>query len=201
MNPKEAWEILKLADDQTLSQLGVAVSTLFDDGKSYKEIAKTSGRSEGRISAYHKVASFPKNLQWLTDQNVFPLSTISQIARLSDTVDKELLAFSAFSKKLSSKDVKEVVDVVVKHNRSVREVLETLIGIRYDKVDDPILLPFSFEDKFKISIAAWAKGQRWEDFCYNSIMGATRVNASENALKIIALAEEIHNSSETPFEE
>lgn len=191
MDIQNAWERLQSPEDKTRSILGKAIETLVDSGIPYKDIASKTALSENKISAFHKLSKFPPGIQWLADQGVFTLTIIAQIGRLSESKDQELLAFCAFSKKLSGQDVKEAVDVAIKQNRPLREVLETLIGIRFDKVDEPILLPFSFEDRLKISVAAWARGRRWEDFCHDAIMEATRVDASQIGERIVALAKEL----------
>ncbi len=188
MNIPDTWELLQSPAEKPPSFLGKAIDALVVGGIAYKEIVAKVRLSASKVSAFHKLSHFPPGIQWLADQGAFSLTVIAQIGRLRAPADQELLAFCAFSKKLKGTDVKEVVNVVLKQNQPLRQVLETLIGIRFDKVDEPILLPFSFEDRFHISLAAWARGRQWEDFSYDAIMTAARVDAAKIGGEIIALA-------------
>ncbi|MDP8238709.1 MAG: hypothetical protein P9X24_06445 [Candidatus Hatepunaea meridiana] len=181
MDKETAKEYLTYDKARSLSELGEAVDKLYHEFGSYKVIAQEVGLSTKRLSQFHRVFLLPDGIRWQVDEGNIRLTHASQISRLDNEDDQWLLAFSIVTKRLSGEETKETVNAAIQHDRPLRDVLHDLIGIRFDQVDEPLLLPFSFEDRYDISRAAWEKKMNWPDFCLKAIKRATQVDIDQIA--------------------
>ncbi|MDP8228562.1 MAG: hypothetical protein P9M15_03820 [Candidatus Electryoneaceae bacterium] len=192
MDIETAKDYIQSSDDRRPSELGEAVVLLYQEYGSYKIISAEIGLSSNRLSQYHRIFKLPEGIRWQVDERKINIAQAMQISRLKDQEDQWLLAFTVVTKKLSLKDTQEAVNAVIKHNRPLRDVLHDLIGIRFDQVERPLLLLFSFEERFKMSRVAWTKKLDWSDFCLEAIRTATQVDVQQivNELKrLVSLLE------------
>lgn len=104
-----------------------------------------------------------------------------------------MLAFSILTKNLTIESSREVVTSFLKSERLMRDILHELIGIHFDQIDEPLLLPFSFSERLELCKTAWSKKLNWADFCLESIKGATRVDLDSVANRLTILAQEIRS--------
>lgn len=192
MDIETAKEYLSTPDNRKLTELGEAVETLYQEYGSYKKIAIEVNMSAERLSQFHRVFLLPNGIRWKIEEGKIPLSHAWQISRLDKENDQWLLTFSIVTKRLNADDIREVVNTVIKHNRPINDVLHDLIGIRFDQVDEPLLLPFSFMDRFNIARAAWDKKLNWPDFCLKAIKSATRVDLEQIANEMKQIVSKIN---------
>lgn len=174
MNSQTARDWLNDARDRKPSELGEAVDVLYHEFRSYDAISKQVPFSTNRLSQFHRFFLLPDGIRWQVDKGKIHLGHAQQISRLQED-DQWLLAFTIVQEKISVKDSTEIVHAVVTKKRPLRNVLYEMIGIRFDQVK-PLLLPFTFEENFKISRAAWRKKLEWADFSLKAIEDATRVD-------------------------
>ena len=181
MDLETAKEYIQTPDNRRPSELGEAVDRLYQEYGGYKAISAEIGLSSNRLSQFHRIFQLPDGIRWQVDERKITIVHAMQISRLRDEGDKWLLAFTVVTRKLSVKDSQEAVNASIKHNRSLKDVLYELIGIRFDQVDVSLLLPFSFEERFKLSRVAWTKKLDWSDFCLEAIRTATQVDVQQIA--------------------
>lgn len=181
MDKEIAKEYLASVEVRTPSELGEAVDKLYQEYGSYKVIAQEVGLSTNRLSQLRRVFLLPDGIRWQVDEGKIGLTHALQISRLDNEDDQWLLAFSIVTKRLTGEDTKEAVNAAIQHSRPLRDVLHDLIGIRFDQVDAPLLLPFSFEERYEISRAAWEKKMNWADFCLKAIKRETRIDVEQIA--------------------
>ncbi len=174
MDSQTARDLLNDAGDRKPSEMGEAVDVLYRELGSYKAIAKEVALSPGRLSDLHRVFLLPEGIRWQFDKGKIRIGHVQQISRLQGD-EQWLLAFTIVQEKISVKDSKEVVDGVIKTGRKLRDVLNDMIGVRFDQIK-PLLFPFTFEESFKISRAAWSKKLEWADFSLKAIEEATHVD-------------------------
>ena len=189
MDSQTAKDWLNEARDRKPSELGEAVDVLYRELGNYDAIAMQVPFSRDRLSQLRRVFLLPEGIRWQVDQEKIRLGHAQQIARLQED-DQWLLAFTIVEGKISVKDCTEVVHAVVTKNRPLRDVLYEMIGIRFDQVK-PLLLPFTFEENFKIARAAWRRKLEWADFSLKAIEEATRVNLNHIAGELVSLAHQL----------
>ncbi len=189
MNSQTARDWLNDARHRKPSELGEAVDVLYRELGNYKAIASQVRISTKRLSQLHRVFLLPQGIRWQVDEGKILLGHMQQISRLQE-VDQWLLAFTIVQEKISVKDSTEVVHAVVTKKHPLRDVLYEMIGIRFDQVK-PLLLPFTFEENFKIARAAWSKKLEWADFSLKAIEEATRVDLDDIARKLESLAHQL----------
>lgn len=190
MDSQTARDWLNDAGDRKPSELGEAVDVLYRELGNYEAIAKEVTLSPDRLSDLHKVFLLPDGITWQVDEGKIRLGHVQQISRLQGD-EQWLLAFTIVQEKISVKDSKEVVDAVVKKNRPLRDVLQNMIGIHFDKPLASLLTGITFEDRFRVSRAAWSKKLKWEDFCHKAIEEATRVDLDHIAGELESLAHQL----------
>ncbi|NQS97571.1 MAG: hypothetical protein HQ591_03880 [candidate division Zixibacteria bacterium] len=196
MDRETAIEQLNNPQDRKPSELGEAVECLYQECGNYKAVAEEVRLPLSRLSQLHRIFLLPEGIRWQIDEGRIRFTHARQISRLEDEDDQWLLAFCIMTKRLRGKDTKETVDVAIQKDRPLRDVLQTLIGIRFEQVDEPLLLPFSFEDRFKISRAAWSKRMNWADFCLHAIEKLTRIDIEKIASELKRLASLIDSESD-----
>lgn len=150
------------------SVVGKAIDVLYQEYGSYVTIAQQTLISRRVLSKRHRIFHLPKGIQWKVDEGRIKVEQAYYISRLKDENDQWLLAFVIVEEKLSAKECEDVVNVTLKQNRPLKEVLSTLTGVRFDKTY-PLLLPIGFDLRFAISRTAWYKKQNWGDLCYRFI--------------------------------
>lgn len=189
MDSQTARDWLNDAGDRKPSELGEAVDVLYRELGSYKAIAKEVALSPKRLSDLHRVFLLPEGIRWQFNKGKILIGHVEQISRLQGE-EQWLLVFTIVQEKISVKDSKAVVDGVIKRGRKLRDVLYDMIGVRFDQVN-PLLLPFTFEESFKISRAAWGKKLEWADFSLKAIEEATRVDIDHIARELVSLAHQL----------
>jgi hypothetical protein len=117
------------------------------------------------------------------------ISHAREIFRLQED-DQWLLAFSIVEANISVKNTKAAVDAVIKKGQRLQDVLQTMVGIRFDEVK-PFLLAFTFEDTFEIIRAAWTKKLEWPDFSLRAIEEAARVDHEHIADELASIADQL----------
>jgi len=177
MDCEKAKEYLNVPVHRKPSQLGEAVDVLYRELDNYDAIAMQVPFSAARLSQWRRVFLLPVGIRWQVDEGKICIGHVRQISRLQED-DQWLLAFSIVEAKISVKDSKAAVDGVIKRGRKLRDVLHDMIGIRFDQVK-PLLLPFTFEESFKITCAAWSKKLQWADFSLKAIEEAIRLDADQ----------------------
>ncbi|MBL7188514.1 MAG: hypothetical protein ISS70_19485 [Phycisphaerae bacterium] len=189
MDSQTARDWLNDAGDRKPSELGEAIDVLYRELGNYKAIASQVRISTNRLSQLRRVFLLPEGIRWQVDEGKIQLGHVEQISRLQED-DQWLLAFTIVQGKIGVKDSTEVVHAVVAKKRPLRDVLYEMIGIRFDQVK-PLLLPFTFEENFKIARAAWRKKLEWADFSLKAIEDATRVDLDHIAGELASLAHQL----------
>lgn len=196
MDSRTARDWLNNAGDRNPSEMGEAVDVLYRELGNYKAIAKEVALSPDRLSDLHRAFLLPEGIRWQFDKGKICIGHVRQISRLQGD-EQWLLAFTIVQEKISVKDSKEVVDAVVKKNRDLRDVLHNMIGIRFDKPIASLLTGITFEDRFRVSRAAWNKKLEWADFSQKAIEEATRVDRDQIARELASLAEQLRPGTQT----
>jgi len=178
------------------SELGEAVDLLYRKYGNYGAIASRVAPSTGRLADLHRVFLLPQGIRWQVDKERIRIGHARQISRLQED-DQWLLSFTIVEAKMTVQDSKAVVDAVVKKGRPLEDVLRSMIGIRFDEVK-PLLLPLTFEHRFKITRAAWSKKLEWPDFSLAAIQEATRVDREHIAGQLASLADKLRPTSLAP---
>ena len=197
MDCETAKDSLNYPADRKASELGEAVDALYHQYGKYDAIAKEVTVTPARLSQLHRVFLLPAGIRWQVDKGKIRIGHVHQVSRLQGD-DQWLLAFSIVEAKMSVQDSKQVVDVVTRSERPLREVLQTLIGIRFDEVN-PLLLPLPFEDRFRITRAAWTRKLEWADFSLRAIEEATSVDREQLANELQGLVDRLRTKSVDPI--
>ncbi len=170
------------------SELGQAVDVLYGRHPSYKRIAKEVSMSEDRLRQLHRVFLLPEGIRWQVDEGNIRVGHAGQILRLQED-EQWLLAFSIVERKISVKDSQTIVNAVVRKSERLEDVLNSIIGIRFDEVA-MLLLPMPFDERFKISRAAWSKKLKWADFSLSAIRQASEVDRGAIARELKAFEQQ-----------
>jgi len=168
MNVEEAKECLNNFSEEKLSDIGEAIDVLHKEYGNYKSVSKQVSVSSEVLSKRHRIFLLPKGIFWKVNEGKIGLGQAYQISRLNTKYDQWLLAFAVIEEKLSVKECKKAVNVVLKQKHQLKDVLNALFGIQFDKIH-PLLLPLPFNLRFAITRAAWNRGQEWEDLCFRLI--------------------------------
>lgn len=183
MNIDTAKKSLRNIAKKRPSVIGKAIDVLYQEYGSYNTIAQQTLVSRKVLSKRHRIFHLPKGIQWKVDEGHIKVGQACYISRLKDENDQRLLAFVIVEEKLSAKECEDVVSATLKQNRSLKEVLSTLTGVRFDKTY-PLLLPIGFDLHLAISQNAWDKKQNWGDLCYRFIrQGLKRYSRSSTLAK------------------
>lgn len=175
------------------SLAGEAVDVLYNEYGSYKAVAKEVSVSPKALRKRHRIFLLPQGIGWKVDKGEISLGQGYQISRLESEDDQWLLAFTITEETLSAKECEEVVKAMREQGRSVRDVLSSLLGVRFDRVE-PLLLPLPFEVRFAMSRAAWNKRQEWHDFCFELIRQGLGVDLQQVASQLRTLAADLESA-------
>ena len=196
MDAETAKGILETYATRKPSEIGNAVNVLYPRFGTYKAISETFGRSDKYWSIRHRLFQLPKGIQWKIDEGQISTEQGIEIAKLKNEEDQWLLAFAVTeTKNLTAKECGNVVNLVLKEGKSIREALSVSAGIRFDKIQ-PLLLPLSFNIRLAICKRAWGRGKEWEDLTYQLILQGIDVDMNKVALELEKLASEIHKAGE-----
>jgi hypothetical protein len=190
MNCETAKQRLNQPRDGKPSELGEAVDVLYQKHGSYGAIASQVHLSTGHLSDLRRVFLLPPGIRWQVDKGKIRIHHATQISRLNQEDDQWLLAFSIVDAGISVKNTKAAVNAVIKKGQRLQDVLQTMVGIRFDKVAG-LLLPLTFEDRFKIIRAAWTKKLEWPDFSLRAIEEAARVDYEHIADELASIADQL----------
>jgi hypothetical protein len=171
------------------AELGEAVDALYRECGKYTVIAGQVALSDRRLSDLRRVFLLPEGIRWQVDKGRILISHAREIFRLQDD-DQWLLALSIVEANISVKNTKAAVNAVIKKGQRLQDVLQTMLGIRFDNVK-VLLLPFTFEDTFEIIRAAWTKKLEWADFSLTAIEEAARVDHEHIAGELARLADQL----------
>ena len=182
------------------SEIGNAVDVLYPGFGTYKAIAKEFGRSDRFWSTRHRLFQLPAGIRWKIDEGQISTEQGIEISKLKNEEEQWLLAFTITeTQNLTAKECQNVVNLVLKEEKSIREALGVSTGIRFDKIQ-PLLLPLGFDIRLAICKRAWARCQEWEDLIYQLILQGIDVDIKEIASRLEKLASDLHKAGETEEE-
>ena len=197
MDTNAAKEILGSYEGKLPSEIGNAVDVLYPGFGTYKAIAEQFGRSEGFWSVRHRIYQLPAGIRWKVDKGQISIDQSSQVFRLKNDEDRWLLAMAIIeTENLTANECGNVVNLVLKEDKSIREALSVSAGIRFDKIQ-PLVLPLGFDIRLAICKRAWALSQEWEDLIYQFILQGIDVDIKEIALQLEKLASDMHKAGKT----
>ncbi len=195
MDVEIAREYLTAPKGKKTSEIGEAVDVLYREYSSYKAIAQKLKVSPSFLSSRHRIFQLPKGIQWKIDQEQISIRQSHQISRLKSEDDQWLLAFVILEEELAVNECKNVVDIVVKQNKSIRDALSISTGVRFDKIQ-PLLLPIRFDLRLAICRSAWSQGKDWADLCYQLIRQGIDLDIKEVAIQLEALASDLRKAGQ-----
>ena len=179
------------------SEIGNAVDVLYPGFGTYKAIAAEFGRSDSFWSVRHRLFQLPVGIRWKIDEGQISMEQGIEISKLKNEEEQWLLAFTITeTQNLTAKECQNVVNLVLKEEKSIREALGVSAGIRFDKIQ-PLLLPLGFDIRLAICKRAWARCQEWEDLIYQLILQGIDVDIKEVASQLEKLASDLHKAGET----
>ena len=173
------------------SEIGEAVDVLYETFATYEAIGKEFGRSSKFWSVRHRIFQLPDGIRWKIDEGQIEIGKGEQITRLEDEEDQWLLAIATIeSENFTVGEIANVVNLVLKENKSIREVLRVSAGIHFDKTH-PLVLPLPFDIWLLICKRAWTEHQNWEDLTYQLIRQGVKVNPEVVASQLEKLASDL----------
>ena len=182
------------------SEIGNAVDVLYPGFGTYKAIAAEFGRSDSFWSVRHRLFQLPVGIRWKIDEGQISMEQGIEISKLKNEEEQWLLAFTITeTQNLTAKECQNVVNLVLKEEKSIREALGVSAGIRFDKIQ-PLLLPLGFDIRLAICKRAWARCQEWEDLIYQLILQGIDIDIKEVASQLEKLASHLHKAGETEQE-
>ena len=201
MDTNTAREFLATKGVRKPSEIGEAVDVLYRELGTYQMIAQQVGRSDKFWGVRHRIFQLPAGIRWKIDEGHIGIEQGSQISRLKNEEDQWLLAVTIIeAKDLTAEECKNVVDLVLKEGKSIREALGVLAGIRFDKIQ-PLLLPLGFDIRLEICKVAWSRSQEWADLCYQLIHQGIDVDIKEIARQLKKLASALQKAGATEQED
>ncbi|MXV82439.1 hypothetical protein F4X88_03720 [Candidatus Poribacteria bacterium] len=197
MDTSTAKELLTSENTRKPSEIAKVIDTLYRELGTYKAIAEQVGRSESFWGVRHRIFGLPVGIQWKIDEGQIGIEQGYQISRLKNEEDQWLLAVAIIeTKDLTAEECQNVVNLVLKEEKSIREALGVSAGIRFDKIQ-PLLLPLGFDIRLAICKRSWARYQDWKDLAYQFILQGIDVDIKEVASQLEILAMELHTAGET----
>lgn len=204
MDADNAIEYLTALDGKKPSEIGAAVDILHRKYGSYTEIIKKLPLDVPDLPHFlrsrHRIFQLPKGIQWKIDQEQIEIGQGYQISRLGNEDDQWLLAFAVIEENLKASECKNVVNMVLKWDRSIKNALGTVTGVQSDKVQ-ALLLPIGFDLRLAMCRLAWNQHKNWEDLCYELIRQGIDVDIKEAASQLEALALKLHAAGQKKSEE
>lgn len=200
MKVETAEEILSTYDERKPSEIGNAVDILYKELRTYKAIVQQFGRSEGFWSVRHRIYQLPAGIRWKVDGGQISIDQSYQISRLENYEDQWLLAMVIIeTENLTAAECRNVVDLVLKGNKSIREALSISAGIRFEKIQS-LVLPLKFDIRLAICKRAWGQGQEWKDLAYQFILQGIDVDIKEVVSQLEQLTSDLRKAGETQQE-
>ena len=200
MDTETARVILGSYAEKKPSEIGNAVDVLYPGFGTYKAIAAEFGRSDSFWSVRHRLFQLPVGIRWKIDEGQISMEQGIEISKLKNEEEQWLLAFTITeTQNLTAKECQNVVNLVLKEEKSIREALGVSAGIRFDKIQ-PLLLPLGFDIRLAICKRAWARHQEWEDLIYQLILQGIDVDIKEVASQLEKLASDLHKAGGTEQE-
>lgn len=200
MDTNTARELLTSQDVNKPSEIGEAIDVLYKELGTHQAIADLIGRSKSFYSERHRIFQLPAGIQWKIDEGIINLQQGVQISRLKDEADQWLLAVVILeAKDLTAEECKNVVNLVLNENKSLRDALSVLAGIRFDKIQ-PLLLPLGFDIRLEICKVAWARHHEWGDLCYRLILQGLDVDIEAVARQLESLVSDLRKAGVTESE-
>lgn len=182
------------------SEIGNAVDVLYPGFRTYKAITAEFGRSDSFWSVRHRLFQLPAGIRWKIDEGQISMDQGIEISKLKNEEEQWLLAFVITeTQNLTAKECQNVVNLVLKEEKSIREALSISAGIRFDKIQ-PLLLPLGFDIRLAICKRAWATCQEWVDLVYQLILQGIDVDIKEVATQLEKLALNLRKAGETEQE-
>ena len=197
MDTHTAREILSSQDAKKPSLIAKAIDVLYQELGTYQAIAEQSDRSESFYNERHRIFQLPAGIQWKIDEGKISLTQGVHISRLTDEADQWLLAVVIIeAKDLTAEECRNVVNLVLNEDKSIREALSVLAGIRFDKIQ-PLLLPLGFDIRLEICKVAWARHHEWGDLCYQLILQGLDVDIEAIASQLENLVSDLRKAGKT----
>ena len=194
MDSKTAKSIIDTPKQRKPSQIAKAVDALYQEFGSYQAITQEIGRSDKFWIMRHRIFQLPVGIRWKIDEGHIGIEQGYQISRLKLEEDQWLLAIAITETKgLTAKECGKVVNFVLKKNMSIKDSLNMLADIRFDKIQE-LLLPLGSDIWLAICKIAWARSQKWEDLCYQLVLQGIDVDYHKIASQLEKLAADLRGA-------
>ena len=191
MDLKTAKKVINTSEVNKPSEIARAVDTLHREFGTYQAITQEIGRSDKFWIMRHRIFELPVGILWKIDEGQIGIEQGYQISRLKQEEDQWLLAIAIIeTKTLTAKQCGKVVNLVLNEDKSIRDSLSTLAGVRFDKIQE-LLLPLGSEIWLAICKIAWARCQKWEDLCYQLVLQGVDVDLQKIASQLEELASDL----------
>lgn len=186
MEEKIAIEYLTAPEGKKVSEVGEAVDVLYKKYRSYKAIAQQLNVSDKFLSSRHHIFQLPKGIQWKINQGQIGVGQGYEISRLKNEEDQWLLALAVVEQDLKTTECANVVNIVLKQERSIRDALSVSTGVRFDE-GKPLMLIIRPDLWIPMSRAAWGQCKNWEDLCYQLIREGIDVDIKKVGSQLVTL--------------
>ena len=204
MDTDKAIEYLTEPKGKKTSEIGEAVETLYRKYGSYAEIARKLPLDMPDISHFlssrRRIFQLPKGIQWKIDHGQIESEQGYQISRLRNEDDQWLLAFAVVEENLKLSECENVVNIVLRKGRSIKDALDDVAGVKSDTIH-PLMLPIGFDLRLAMCRLAWNQRKNWADLCYELIRQGIDVDIKEAASQLEALASKLHAAGQKKSEE
>lgn len=202
MDTETARESLRNYSDRKPSEIGEAVDVLYPIFRTYKAIAAEFGRSDKYWSMRHRLFQLPKGIRWKIDEGQISTEQGYQISRLKNEEDQWLLAVAIIENQdltVTVSDCENVVNLVLKENKLIREALSISAGIRFHEIYS-LGLVLRFDIRLEVYKVAWARHCEWADLCYRLIRQGLDVDLEVVACQLEKLASDLRKAGATEQE-
>ena len=191
MEATYATAYLSDTEGKTPSELGEAVDVLYQEYRTYEQIAQQLPVSSNFLRSRHRIFQLPKGIRWKVDQGEIGITQADQITRLRDEEAQWLLAITAIEKNLKAAECESVVNLVLKEKWSIRNALSAVNGVRFEEISPPVLLlPIGVDFWFALIRASWGEGKDWQDLCYQLIREGVDVDVRDVATQLEVIAKD-----------
>lgn len=195
MEDKIAIECLTTPEGRKVSEVGEAVDVLYQKYHSYKAIAQKLKVSRQFLSSRHHIFQLPKGIQWKIDQGQIGIGQGYEISRLNNEEDQWLLALAVVEQDLKATECANVVNIVLRQERSIRDALSVSTGVRFDE-GKPLILMIRPDLWIPMSQAAWGQCKNWEDLCYQLIREGMDVDIKKIGDQLEVLASNLREAGQ-----
>ena len=194
MDSKTAKSVIDTPEQRKPSEIAKAVDALYQEFGSYQAITQEIGRSDKFWIMRHRIFQLPIGIRWKIDEGHIGIEQGYQISRLKLEEDQWLLAIAITETKgLTAKECEKVVNFVIKKGRSIKDSLNMLADIRFDKIQE-LLLPLGSDIWLAICKIAWARSQKWEDLCYQLVLQGIDVDYRKIASQLEKIAADLRGA-------